>query len=885
MATLAEIRQQHPEYGDMSDTELTDRLHSRHYADMPRDEFNKRIGYKPPTSGETVADAARQTAIGFNRGFDNLLNLPGDVLLRAPARLLGLESYVPQRGSYATRFNPGGTFNFSSEPTKGATPRTTVGRYAGQVGEALGASALPTAGVVATAPRLANLVATTVPRAIGRQIGTQVAANPVGAVGADILAATGSGVAQQAAGDAGGGPIAQTIAGVAGGVAPFAVPAVAARARQAVEGVRANADPYARVVAGLGDTSVDDLTIASAVGATGNDAAVGRRAMTILGEEMVRAVDAPNAQLQAAIARIEADVASGRISQAVGRERTQQAQGAAAWQASTTRMAAEDGITPDAAAGRLRGIRAAQAESDLMLGEYPGVAGSNMATRNRRPENVLDADAGRATESGAQQLIDYVANASSMASAQGVRNAVTDRAAQLGDRTRALVQGLAPDVNVQQPNGRVIQRPGTIHDVEDIVTGMQVQSRADYAAAHARGAVNQGVLYAGLNRAITRAIARLRGRGGEVADALRRAVDSFYVTQPAGIAEREAAAGQQRVLSARMAIPILQDDLAATRLAINEARRQRAGRDVIDQMARQRDDIVERLRLARRDATTATGRSLPTSLQVVQDARTELRGTIQRLRAANDHSVANALQELYDDVTNVMQVASPQWGVANRRWADMALNELAVELGDTFVKGAGPRARAQMRQFAQLAPEAQDVVRIHFVQRMLDDIEHEVRLNGQANLGKLFTREDRRRMIRQILGDQAAVAVARLVRDADVMAGSRNMLRGSQTHQRGQVQREQDADIQAMAAAANFDWRNWREAAMERLMALWREQRNRTMGRIITTPMRNVHGIAENLERMRQAAARVERAQRPMAPPALPWRGVVAPAINPLMRD
>jgi hypothetical protein len=44
MATIQEIRKQYPQYSDMSDQQLADALHRKFYSDMPRDEFNKKIG-------------------------------------------------------------------------------------------------------------------------------------------------------------------------------------------------------------------------------------------------------------------------------------------------------------------------------------------------------------------------------------------------------------------------------------------------------------------------------------------------------------------------------------------------------------------------------------------------------------------------------------------------------------------------------------------------------------------------------------------------------------------------------------------------------------------------------------------------------------------------
>src|SRR5882672_1481291 len=44
MPTLAEIRQQYPQYEDISDTELADKLHAKFYADLPKEDFDKKIG-------------------------------------------------------------------------------------------------------------------------------------------------------------------------------------------------------------------------------------------------------------------------------------------------------------------------------------------------------------------------------------------------------------------------------------------------------------------------------------------------------------------------------------------------------------------------------------------------------------------------------------------------------------------------------------------------------------------------------------------------------------------------------------------------------------------------------------------------------------------------
>lgn len=51
MATIAEIRQKFPQYEDLSDQQLADALHAKHYSDMPRAEFDQKIGLAPSDDG------------------------------------------------------------------------------------------------------------------------------------------------------------------------------------------------------------------------------------------------------------------------------------------------------------------------------------------------------------------------------------------------------------------------------------------------------------------------------------------------------------------------------------------------------------------------------------------------------------------------------------------------------------------------------------------------------------------------------------------------------------------------------------------------------------------------------------------------------------------
>jgi len=73
MPTIAEIRQQFPQYGDLSDQQLADGLHGKFYSDVPRAEFDAKIGIAPqtvpaapapvPMEGRQVAQASAAPAL------------------------------------------------------------------------------------------------------------------------------------------------------------------------------------------------------------------------------------------------------------------------------------------------------------------------------------------------------------------------------------------------------------------------------------------------------------------------------------------------------------------------------------------------------------------------------------------------------------------------------------------------------------------------------------------------------------------------------------------------------------------------------------------------------------------------------------------------------
>lgn len=74
MPTIADIRQQYPQYNDMSDQQLADALYQKHYSDMPREQYDAKIGMakQPETAtlghkiGATIDGVAQGMTFGFS---------------------------------------------------------------------------------------------------------------------------------------------------------------------------------------------------------------------------------------------------------------------------------------------------------------------------------------------------------------------------------------------------------------------------------------------------------------------------------------------------------------------------------------------------------------------------------------------------------------------------------------------------------------------------------------------------------------------------------------------------------------------------------------------------------------------------------------------------
>ncbi len=238
MATLAEIRTQYPDYSDISDAELADKLYGKFYSDMPREEFNAKIGFTPKS---VAADVARQGVGGVSKGIVGTLMMPYEALRGASNEVAeGLRQQgvkpllLPDDAALPAAEDMSGYRPFLKQPPA----ETDAGRYAGAVGEAVGASAVP-AGVIMQKAKQIGAVAPAIPTLADRFL-RPIAQAPGAATAIDAASATGSGLAKQAAEDAGGGAGVQTAAALAGGIATPAAVIGGAKALQQVAGVAAD---------------------------------------------------------------------------------------------------------------------------------------------------------------------------------------------------------------------------------------------------------------------------------------------------------------------------------------------------------------------------------------------------------------------------------------------------------------------------------------------------------------------------------------------------------------------------------------------------------------------------------------------------------------------
>ncbi len=160
---LQEFRTQHPQYNDMPDADLVPALHKKFYADMPLEDFSKKIGYQPKESGGVLQTVTDTVVPGVLRGGKDIIDGGAQLITR------GLEAVSPKGSSMETwskgererveAMNTEGAVDF--EKTHGAKPGIGISRMAGQIlTTAPIAAVMPGAAAPSMAARIASGAAT-----------------------------------------------------------------------------------------------------------------------------------------------------------------------------------------------------------------------------------------------------------------------------------------------------------------------------------------------------------------------------------------------------------------------------------------------------------------------------------------------------------------------------------------------------------------------------------------------------------------------------------------------------------------------------------------------------------------------------------------------------
>lgn len=219
MTTLTEVRSKYPQYNDLSDAQLAEALHRKFYGDMPREEFDRKIGLAPVTAPEPskpLMGGALDTGTDLLRG----INKGAAQFITAPYRALdwGLEKTVGKDWSLPDVENmPTWEYYLKPKPAE-----SKAGEYLQAAGEGIGAAAVPIAGTMSAASRAPQVAQQATSTLGGLWDDTLQAfrANPGAAVATDVAAGAGSGIGAKAAEDMGAGPTGQLVGAVVGGLVP-----------------------------------------------------------------------------------------------------------------------------------------------------------------------------------------------------------------------------------------------------------------------------------------------------------------------------------------------------------------------------------------------------------------------------------------------------------------------------------------------------------------------------------------------------------------------------------------------------------------------------------------------------------------------------------------
>jgi hypothetical protein len=126
MATIAELRAQNPgAYDDMSDKQLADALYAKHYSDMPRAEFDKKVGMAP-AKPQSFMDRAVEAADSVAHGLQNLTGKYGRTAMQTGGMIAGGVLAAPAAAAMAI---PSGGVGAAAAETEGVGLGSALGGH------------------------------------------------------------------------------------------------------------------------------------------------------------------------------------------------------------------------------------------------------------------------------------------------------------------------------------------------------------------------------------------------------------------------------------------------------------------------------------------------------------------------------------------------------------------------------------------------------------------------------------------------------------------------------------------------------------------------------------------------------------------------------------
>lgn len=260
MKTIQEVRQEYPQYSDMSDEQLAKALHGKYYADIPYDEFSAKVGIavdsadpmqiepKEPFGkrlNREVADIPRQIGLTVRHGAQGLadiMDIPGAPLT---ATLNAAFPATPSMSNLVTGQQPAPRFNTPGQSVTNLLdmvglpkPQTATERIVEMPSRMLAGGG----GMLGMAGRGANVAQGTT-----KAVLSQMAAKP----GLQASSAIGSGLAGGYTKETGGDATSQFLASLTGGiVAPVGVQGFSSAKNAAMNLLNRGQQPNVTIIVG-----------------------------------------------------------------------------------------------------------------------------------------------------------------------------------------------------------------------------------------------------------------------------------------------------------------------------------------------------------------------------------------------------------------------------------------------------------------------------------------------------------------------------------------------------------------------------------------------------------------------------------------------------------